>query len=164
MVMRDATASSTTAGADPPAKEYYWRKWKVTVTSSGSDALSGAVTSDPQVVPSGEGAGQSAAGRCYDAAGNPSDLATASGIHIDKTNPTATTTALTEGVTYYRNQVVNASYSSSDALSLVLTCTGTVANDQPVDTWKKARNAKVTVTATDQAGNKESVTASYTVN
>lgn len=68
-VKRDATPPSATASAGPPANQQGWRKQNVTVTFSGSDAMSGGVTCDPQVVLSTEGLNQSAAGRCYDAAG-----------------------------------------------------------------------------------------------
>jgi len=128
-VKRDATAPSATASAAPPANQYGWRKQNVTVTFSGSDALSGGVTCDPQVVLSSEGAGQSASGRCYDAAGNQSSLATSSGINIDKTNPTITVGA-------------GNTYSCSDGLSGIASCTG------------KVNKGKLSVVALDKAGNK----------
>jgi len=136
----------------------------VTVTFSGTDAMSGGVTCDPQVVLSGEGTGQSASGRCYDAAGQQSNLATVSSIKIDKTNPTAAITTPTNGATYKRNQAVKASYSCNDTLSGILACTGTLANGQRIVTSKAVRNAKFTGTATDRAGNTQRVTNTYTVN
>jgi probable HAF family extracellular repeat protein len=162
-IKRDATAPSATASPGPPANQYGWRNKNVTVTFSGTDAMSGGVTCDPQVVLSGNGTGQSASGYCYDAAGQQSNLATASGINIDKTNPTATIITPTDGVTYKRNQAVKASYSCSDTLSGILTCTGTIANGQRIETSKAVKNAKFTVTATDRAGNTKKVTSTYSV-
>jgi len=93
------------------------------------DAMSDGVTCDPQVVLSGEGAAQSASGRCYDAAGNMSALASAGGISIDKTAPTITVASPNN-------------YSCSDALSGVLSCVGTV------------KKGKLSVNAEDRAGNR----------
>ena len=136
----------------------------MTVSFSGTDVMSGGVTCDPQVVLSTDGADQSASGRCYDAAGNESNLATASGISIDKTAPTVLINVPGNGATYIRNQSVFASYSCGDALSGELSCVGTVANSQPINTAKKAKNAKFTVTATDRAGNTKKQTVTYSVN
>jgi hypothetical protein len=88
----DKTKPSATAAATPPPNPNGWNRTDVTVTYSGTDALSGIDVCDAPDVLSSEGAGQSASGTCTDKAGNESDLATASGIKIDKTAPTATAT------------------------------------------------------------------------
>jgi hypothetical protein len=162
-IKRDATAPTATASAGPPANQYGWRKQNVTVTFSGTDALSGGVTCDPPVVLSSQGANQSVSGSCYDAAGNPSLPATVSGVNIDKTPPTASITSPQNGASYSRNQVVNASFSCADALSGPASCSGTVPLGDPIDTTKKAKNAKFTVTATDKAGNTTRQTVTYEV-
>ena len=161
----DTTPPTAVASAGPPPNANGWRKTNVTVSFSGSDALSGGVTCDPQVVISTEGLNQSASGRCRDAAGNASALATASGINIDKTNPTAPVSVPIAGTTYNRGQVVNAQYACLDVLSDIAAggCVGTVASGQPIDTSKKANNAKFTVNITDRAGNTAKATVTYSV-
>jgi len=163
-IKRDSTAPTATASAGPSANTYGWRKQNVTVAFRGEDAMSGGVTCDPNVVLTTEGSDQSASGRCYDAAGNQSALATASGINIDKTGPTVSIASPVGGTTYKVGDTVTASYSCGDALSGVATCTGTVPEGQSITTSKKTKNAKFTVTATDQAGNTTRQTVAYSVN
>ena len=94
---------------------------------SGADALSGLVGCDTPVVLSTDGANQSASGRCYDAAGNQSALATASGINIDKTAPTAVATAGPPANNFgWRNKNVNVTFSGIDALSGIMGCDSAV--------------------------------------
>jgi predicted outer membrane repeat protein len=162
-IKRDATPPTATAIAGPPANQYGWRKQNVTVTFSGTDNLSGGVTCDPQKILSSEGSGQSASGSCYDAAGNKSLPFSVSGINIDKTAPLIEITSPVNGWTYFRNQPVDAGFSCSDSLSTIADCKGTVNNGQPIDTSKKTKNAKFTVTATDKAGNTTKTTVSYSV-
>jgi hypothetical protein len=88
-IKRDATAPTASASASPTPNANGWNNSDVTVSFSGADNLSGIDACDPAVVLSSEGAGQSASGTCTDLAGNVSALATASGIDIDKTPPTA---------------------------------------------------------------------------
>ena len=159
----DKTPPTATARVGPPANQYGWRRQNVTVSFSGTDALSGGVTCDPQVILSTDGVSQSTSGRCYDAAGNPSQLATVSGINIDKTPPMASISSPTNNAVYERNQNVTAAFACGDALSTVLSCTGTVGNGQRIDTSRKVKNAKFAVTATDRAGNTTKATATYEV-
>jgi len=162
-IKRDATPPTASASAGPPANLDGWRRQNVTVTFSGTDALSGGVTCDPPVVLSGEGANQIASGYCYDAAGNQSLQTSVSGINLDKTGPTISIASPTDGATYTRNLGVNANFICGDVLSDVRSCIGTVVNSQPIDTSKKVKNAKFTVTAIDKAGNMTKQTVSYTV-
>jgi hypothetical protein len=122
------------------------------------------VTCDPDVVLTAEGAGPSASGRCYDAAGNQSAQATATDINIDKAAPTASISSPVNDRMYPLGEAVTANYSCDDALSGVATCTGSVASGQPIGTNKKVTNAKFTVTATDKAGNSSKQTVTYSVN
>ena len=162
-IKRDATPPTAAASAGPPANQYGWNKQNVTVTFSGTDDLSGSVTCDPQVVLSSEGADQTASGRCYDAAGNQSELATVTGINIDKTAPTISIASPINGAVYSLNQSVTASYSCNDALSGVVDCSGSVDDGAQINTSKKTKNAKFIVTATDSAGNTVKQTVTYTV-
>jgi len=162
-IKRDATPPTASASAGPPANLDGWRRQNVTVTFSGTDALSGGVTCDPPVVLSSEGANQIASGYCYDAAGNQSLQTSVSGINLDKTAPTISIASPTDGATYTRNLGVNANFICGDVLSDVRSCIGTVVNSQPIDTSKKVKNAKFTVTAIDKAGNMTKQTVSYTV-
>jgi hypothetical protein len=128
-VKRDATAPVSLANAAPAANQYGWRNQAVTVTFSGSDALSGGVTCDPGLLLANEGAGQTATGRCYDAAGNQSALASVSGVNIDMTPPIII-------------RQKGSKFTCSDALSGILSCTGTT------------KKGKLTVVAVDRAGNR----------
>ena len=147
-----------TASAAPPANANGWRKTNVTVSFTGTDMLSGGVTCDPQVVLSTEGINQSASGRCYDAAGNQSMLATASAISIDKSSPAITVVTPAAGAVYNLNQTVVVSYSCNDALSGIVNCLGPIASGQLLDTSKTAQNGEFTVNATDRAGNTSKLT------
>ena len=84
----DKTAPTASASRTPDANANGWNNTDVTVSFSGTDALSGIDFCDADVVLSAEGADQSASGACTDKAGNVSDPATISGINIDKTAPT----------------------------------------------------------------------------
>lgn len=73
------------------------------------------------------GANQSASGRCQDEAGNQSALATATGINIDKTPPTAVASASPPAnANGWRRTNVNVSFSGVDALSGVVSCNSAV--------------------------------------
>ena len=158
----DKTPPTAAATATPPPNTNGWRKTNVTVSFSGSDALSGGVTCTPQVVISSEGANLGTSGSCSDAAGNTAPV-TISGIKIDKTNPTANIIRPGIGAVFTRNQQVPASYSCDDLMSGWISCVGTVASGALIDTSKKANNAKFIVNVTDFAGNTAKVTVTYSV-
>jgi len=119
--MVDKTKPTASASASPAANANGWNNTNVTVSFSGSDALSGIDFCDAPVVLSSEGAGQSASGTCTDKAGNVSDPATVSGINIDKTPPSVSVTGVTNGATYTLGSVPVAGCSTTDALSGVQT-------------------------------------------
>ena len=156
----DRTAPTASASASPAANSNGWNNTDVTVSFSGSDALSGIDFCDAAVVLSSDGADQSASGTCTDMAGNVSALATASNIDIDKTNPTVSLVGgPANGGTYYFGFVPAApTCSASDSLSgLDGSC--------PVSGYSNAAGSHtVTASATDKAGNSASASASYTVN
>ena len=84
-------------------------------------------------------------------------------IKKDTVKPVVTITTPANGATYALHSTVYASYSCSDATSGVATCSGTVADGAAIKT-DSAGTKKFTVTSTDNAGNKETTSVSYTVN
>ena len=155
----DKTAPSASASRTPAANGNGWNNTDVTVSFSGTDALSGIASCDADVVLSSEGAGQSASGGCTDMAGNVSATATASGINIDKTNPSVSLVGgPADGADYYFGSVPAApTCSASDALSgLDGTCSVT-----GYGTTVGAHT--VTASATDKAENSASASNSYDV-
>ena len=98
-----------------------------------------------------------------DHAGNET-VATSTITVVDRTKPTATITAPEDGGVYHRNENVAADYSCADEAggSGIDTCVGDVPNGADVDTGTLGQHS-FTVTATDHAGNSDSVVAHYTV-
>ena len=83
-------------------------------------------------------------------------------IKRDATPPKATIVSPDSGATYTQGQTVKASYTCSDSTSGVRSCTGTVANGANLDL--SATGSKLfSVKATDQAGNSNTSSLSYTV-
>ena len=156
--MIDQTAPAASATPTPAANANGWNKTDVTVTFTGSDALSDIDFCAAPVVLSSEGAGQSANGTCTDKAGNESAPATASGINIDKTAPTVTWSGgPAPGSSHYFGSVPAApTCAAVDALSgpdaCVVTGYGTMVGSHTM-----------TATATDKAGNTGIGQRSYTV-
>lgn len=154
---RDATAPEATATRAPDANANGWNNADVTVTFSGSDALSGIASCDDAVV-LGEGAGQSAGGTCTDNAGNVSAPASVSDINVDKTAPVVTVTGVSDGATYGVGGVPAAGCETSDGLSGVTSEAVLTVSGGPVGT--------VTVEcagAEDLAGNTAANSATYLV-
>jgi hypothetical protein len=155
----DKTSPTASASASPAPNANGWNNGDVTVSFSGSDALSDIDFCDADVVLSSEGAGQSTSGTCTDMAGNVSDSATASGINIDKTAPVVTVTGVANGATYIMGSVPAAGCSTSDVLSGVASAASLGMSGGPL--------GAITATcsgATDNAGNAAgSVSATYNV-
>ena len=153
--------SSATAGGNPYTAGT-WTNLNVVVSFDCIDALSGTANVTQPVTLSNEGANQSANGTCSDVAGNNANTSFAN-IKIDKTAPTISITAPTSG-NYLLNQAVSVSFSCTDSLSGVATCTGTTANGGQLNT--ASIGAKTfTVSSTDNVGNSASpTTVNYTVN
>jgi hypothetical protein len=82
----------------------------------------------------------------------------------DSTAPTITITTPANGATYLLNRVVLADYTCEDEEggSGLASCVGTVANGAAIDTSSVGSKA-FTVNAEDEAGNKASLTHTYSV-
>jgi Ca2+-binding RTX toxin-like protein len=81
----------------------------------------------------------------------------------DTTDPQITITTPPQGATYTLGQSVAASYSCTDADSGVASCQGPVTNGANIDTSSTGTKT-FTVDATDNAGNTNTVSHTYTVN
>ncbi len=83
---------------------------------------------------------------------------------VDGTDPTVTLTSPTDGAGYQIDAVVEADYSCADEPggSGLVSCVGTVASGDPIDTSTLGPHT-FTVTATDDAGNETEVEVTYTV-
>jgi hypothetical protein len=157
-IKRDATAPTISGSASPAANGADWNNTDVSVSFICGDNLSGVASCGPDQTLSSEGAGQSVTGNVSDSAGN-TNSTTVSGINIDKTAPTVSLVGgPADGASYYFGSVPAApSCSASDALSgLAGTCSvsgyGTAVGSHTVS-----------ASATDQAGNSASASATYTV-
>jgi hypothetical protein len=154
----DKTAPTASASATPPANANGWNNSDVTVTFTGTDAVSDIDFCDAPVLLSTEGAGQSASGDCTDKAGNVSDPASVTGIKIDKTAPTLTWSGgPAPGSSHFFGFVPPApTCAAVDALSGPDTCAvsgyGTTVGSHTM-----------TATAKDKAGNTGTEQRSYTV-
>jgi len=83
-------------------------------------------------------------------------------VKIDKTPPEITINVPVNGGVYILSQVVNADWSTTDALSGLASSTGTVLSGAAINTASVgAKNFNVT--ATDHAGNPSSLTHNYSV-
>ncbi len=83
---------------------------------------------------------------------------------VDETDPTITITTPADNATYARGATVNAAYACADEAggSGLDTCTGTVANGQPIDTASLGTKT-FEVEAEDHAGNTAVQSVEYTV-
>ena len=155
----DKTAPTASASVSTGPNANGWNNSDVTVSFIGTDGLSGIDFCSDAVTLSDEGTGQSASGTCTDKAGNVSALATVSGINIDKTTPAVSLVGgPADGGSYYFGFVPDApTCSASDALSgLDGSCSvsgyGTAVGFHTVS-----------ASATDNAGNEGSDSATYEV-
>ena len=162
-IKKDSTKPTTKAVATPAGNAAGWRKAPVTVTFKGTDTTSGIATCSAPVTLPVEGTGLEASGYCTNNAGLVSNTATASGIDIDLTAPGIIVTTPASGAVYALNSVVTASYTCSDALSGIASCTGPIVNRATIDTSKARSNVTFLITAKDSAGNITKRTVRYSV-
>jgi virginiamycin B lyase len=134
-----------------------WSNGDVTVDFICNDNGSGVQSCQSPITISTEGANQSVTGTAVDNAGNTS-TATVSGINIDKTPPTITySVSPTPNSGGWNNSSVTITFSCSDALSGVASCS------PPVTVSQDGANQQIVGTAVDNAGNTSSVTATVNV-
>lgn len=157
-IKRDATAPTISGSASPGPNGNGWNNADVTVSFTCDDNLSGVASCSGPTTLSTEGAGQSVTGNVADSAGN-TNSTTVGGINIDLTDPTvALVGGPANGGSYYFGSVPAApTCSGSDALSgLDGACTvsgyGTTVGSHTV-----------TASATDNAGNEGTDSATYSV-
>jgi ElaB/YqjD/DUF883 family membrane-anchored ribosome-binding protein len=160
----DTTAPTITAAVDRAANSHGWYNNNVLVSYTCADALSGIATCTAAQTLT-EGANQTAQGAATDAAGNTA-TASVTGINVDKTAPTIAITSPTS--TSYVNTVqFPITWTASDALSGLATQSATfdgaaVTNGQSINLLNQTIGTHtVTVTATDNAGNVKTTTASF---
>jgi hypothetical protein len=151
----DKTDPTISGAAATPANANGWYKGNVTVEFTCTDALSGIDSCPTDETLSGEGANQSASGTANDKAGN-SASATVSGINIDKTVPTVSTTRLPAANANGWNKAdVTVSFTGADLLSGIDACTPaskTLSGE--------GENQSASGTCADLAGNSASATVS----
>jgi hypothetical protein len=153
-VKRDATAP-TIAFADRSAPNAAgWNNTAVTVNWTCSDAASGATSAGVSQTISSQGANQSATGTCTDNAGN-SASNTQTGINIDTTAPTLTPVIIPNPIILGGSATVSSG--AADALS------GLVSQSCGALDTSSVGSKSVNCTATDNAGNSASASASYQV-
>ena len=167
----DSTAPITTAQLSPPPVN----GWYVnpTVTLEATDGTGDGVYKTEYRLDGGDwttytqpfqvsGDGSHTLGfRSTDQAGNQEAPGTLT-FQIDATQPAIAITSPADGGSYPKGSVVTASYTCTDATSGVDSCSGSVANGQPLDTTVMGQHT-FTVTARDQAGNERTRTVTYTV-
>ncbi|PJA87245.1 MAG: hypothetical protein CO141_00460 [Candidatus Moranbacteria bacterium CG_4_9_14_3_um_filter_42_9] len=153
--MGDAIPPTITGWVTTSPNANGWYNGDVIVHFDATDADSGVVSVTPDIIISTEGAGQSASGTAIDNAGNTAST-TVSGINIDKTRPDINI-ASPEDKNYLNDQILNFSYTASDAIS------GIVSEEALFDSQPVGESADLSllglgehnfiVTATDRAGN-----------
>ncbi|MFN8474974.1 MAG: Ig-like domain-containing protein [Anaerolineae bacterium] len=140
-----------------------WYTSDVTVTWNWSDSGSGLNTATCPIssTTSGQGGSVSVSATCSDLAGNTGSSSMT--FKIDKTAPTITITSPADGAVYPQGAPLTASYTCSDpGGSGLASCVGTAANGSSLSTAVPG-GYSFTVTATDNAGNSNTVQVNYTV-
>ncbi len=151
----DKTAPAIEGSRTPLGNAYGWNNTDVTVTFTGSDALSGVASLTPDTTLSTDGANQSVTGTITDKAGNSASY-TVSGINIDKTAPTIVGSRTPGANSYgWNNTDVTVSFVVSDALAGL---DGPAPADVIVST--EGSGQSVTRSVSDLAGNTASATVS----
>jgi hypothetical protein len=159
-IKRDATAPTNVSGSPDRAPDSNgWYNASVGFTFSGTDATSGIAGCSSPTYGGPDGAGVTVSGSCSDNAGNQSVAINSAPIDYDATNPTdiAFVGGPAAGSEHYFGSVPAApTCSASDATSGVASCVVT-GYSSAVGTHT------LTATATDNAGNSDVATRSYTV-
>jgi hypothetical protein len=152
----DLTPPTINYTLSPLANSNGWNNTDVTVSFACNDNLSGLTAGSPpaDTILTTEGTNQSVTGICFDLAGNSASLSV-DGINIDKTAPTLSPTVSPNTVPLNGSATVSAN--ANDALSGIA-----YQSCEALDTTT-AGTKTVSCTATDNAGNTSTASASYTV-
>ncbi|MCU1428285.1 MAG: sulfatase [Actinomycetia bacterium] len=100
--------------------------------------------------------------RARDSAGNVDPSPASWSWLVDTTPPVVTFNTPAAGATYRQYTPTNASYSCDDALTIVMSCNGNVADGAPLDTAHPGTHS-ISVYTADGAGNSTTVARTYTV-
>lgn len=160
----DATPPQVSfAAPSPAANAAGWRNAPVSVPFLVEDAMSGAAGANAASPLSfaNEGLALTTAVTATDRAGNATTL-TSPPVNIDLTPPQLAVTTPAAGATVGAFSTVTAQFSCSDALSGSASCSGTVANGEPLPTGTPGART-FTATAADFAGNVSTTTRDYSV-
>jgi hypothetical protein len=154
----DTTPPVANATASPGPNTYGWNNTNVTVSFTGTDALSGVGSCDVPVLVSSEGT-HSVSGICTDMAGNASASSNAVAVKIDKTAPIVSLVGgPAAGGSYYFGSVpATPTCNASDALSGLDGSCSVSGYSAEVGTHT------VSASAADKAGNVGSDSQIYTV-
>ena len=157
----DKTAPVTTGAFSRNPDSNGWYNHAVSITWSGSDALSGIESCSAATNYAGpDSASASVTGSCTDLAGN-SSSATAN-LQYDATAPVILINAPGNGAGYLLGAAVASDYSCNDALSGLFSCAGPITNGANIDT-ASVGSKSFGVTARDVAGNVASLAHTYRV-
>ncbi|HWJ02476.1 MAG TPA: PxKF domain-containing protein, partial [Verrucomicrobiae bacterium] len=153
----DKTPPTVTATAAAEPNSHGWYRSDVIFNVSAVDSLSGVASVDTPVTVGSEGANQLVPSYATDKAGNVG-AATAT-VNIDKTAPDVQVNGVTNNGVYTLNQAVSPSWTADDLLSGVESI---VPSGSSLDTGSVGEKT-FSVTATDNAGNANTVTITYNV-
>jgi hypothetical protein len=147
----DKTAPSVSATVSPTPNGGGWNTGDVTVSFSGTDALSGVASCDPAAPVTAEGT-HLVSGSCTDAAGNSGTASVT--VKIDRTDPTITATRTAPNGFGWNNTSVFVDFSCTDTPSGIASCgpNATLSSE--------GGGQSATGTATDNAGRSTSLTVS----
>ncbi|HKI44412.1 MAG TPA: CARDB domain-containing protein, partial [Balneolales bacterium] len=166
VINADCTVSATfednqpptiTATIDSQANASGWHNSDVTVTFTCEDFESGITDCTPPVVVSTDGAGQTVTGTAVDNAGNTASATVV--LNIDKTPPVITIIGVQDGDTYDLGLVPQADYTAIDALSGLTSSAASLTGGDGLGLG----TFTYSVTATDVAGNSDTLTVIYEV-
>jgi hypothetical protein len=151
----DKTAPTISYTIAPVPNSNGWNNTAVKVTFTCDDEGSGIVSCTDPVTVTTDGADQKVTGTATDKAGNTASIAAT--VNIDKTAPDITySLSPAPNSSGWNDGDVTVAFSCADELSGVASC------PDPVTVSQESANQKVKGTATDEAGN--SATATATVN
>ena len=162
----DRTTPVLTGAATRPPDAAGWYRTPVVVHFAATDALSGVLSVTPDVTVGTDGRGQSVVGKATDRAGNTTYLRV-SGLNVDRTPPSVS--ILRPSGSYATTTPLSVRWQATDVTSGVRWQSGrldgaAVSNGQTVDLRLFTPGEhRLTVTVQDHAGNRATVSRTFTV-